>query len=408
MKRVASIIVMVIGCFSSLSQRPPALSFEGYLETYYLFSNLQPSWYYDASVPLTGPVPPTFERTMPNFMYSYDRHNEVNLNLGLMKVGYREDRVRANLALMAGTYANSNLAHEEGVLRNVFEANVGVQLLPFNNVWLDVGIFESHIGHEGAVGAENLTLTRSLKADNTPYYLSGARLSWVSRSKKIEAELLVLNGWQRIARLPNDQRLAFGHRLTYRKSDRFSITGSSYLGPLETASRTGGSIGYFDFGRTLVQTHYFHDLYVEFALSNALKGILSFDIGMVQDTRNTSLLPRPAKTDRTWYAPALDVQYRVNEKWSLTGRIEYLYDGEGAIAVGYRAVRAPHWPEALEVVNYELIGASLGIDRTISRNAVWRAEARMLENSTPVFFTAEGYTTRMYFFTTSFCVYLRP
>jgi hypothetical protein len=54
-----------------------------------------------------------------DFIYSYNRHNEVNLNLGFVKGSYTTENVRANLALMTGTYANANLAAEPGVLKNM-------------------------------------------------------------------------------------------------------------------------------------------------------------------------------------------------------------------------------------------------------------------------------------------------
>jgi hypothetical protein len=61
-------------------------------------------------------------------VYSFNRHNEVNLNLGFLRGSYNTDNVRANLALMVGTYANANLAAETGVLKNIYEANAGVKI----------------------------------------------------------------------------------------------------------------------------------------------------------------------------------------------------------------------------------------------------------------------------------------
>jgi uncharacterized pyridoxamine 5'-phosphate oxidase family protein len=55
-------------------------------------------------------------------LYSYNKHNEVNINLGYIKAEYAKDNVRGNIAFMTGTYVNKNLAHESGVLKNIFEA----------------------------------------------------------------------------------------------------------------------------------------------------------------------------------------------------------------------------------------------------------------------------------------------
>ncbi|OQW43057.1 MAG: hypothetical protein A4S08_10190 [Proteobacteria bacterium SG_bin4] len=72
---------------------------------------------------------------------------------------------------------NANYAAEPGILGNLYEGNVGLKLSGSNNLWLDIGVFPSHIGFESAVGKDNWTLTRSLVAENTPYFESGAKIS---------------------------------------------------------------------------------------------------------------------------------------------------------------------------------------------------------------------------------------
>jgi len=45
-----------------------------------------------------------------------------------VKASYNANKVRGNFALMTGTYAQYNLANEQGLLKNVFEANAGIKL----------------------------------------------------------------------------------------------------------------------------------------------------------------------------------------------------------------------------------------------------------------------------------------
>ncbi|NJM25132.1 MAG: outer membrane beta-barrel protein [Bacteroidia bacterium] len=87
------------------------LIISGYAEVYYIYDFNEPA-----------------DNTRPGFIYSHNRHNEVTLNLGLLKASYNTTKVRANLALMAGTYANANLSAEPGVLKNIYEANIGVKI----------------------------------------------------------------------------------------------------------------------------------------------------------------------------------------------------------------------------------------------------------------------------------------
>jgi hypothetical protein len=102
-----------------------------------------------------------------HFYFNHNRHNEFNLNLGFVKLGLEHSKYRANLALQTGTYSNDNYSAEPGLLKNIFEANVGLSLNKKNNLWIDAGVFASHIGFESAISTDNLTMTRSLLAENS-------------------------------------------------------------------------------------------------------------------------------------------------------------------------------------------------------------------------------------------------
>ena len=102
---------------STQPAKPNPFTFSAYLETYYSYDFGSPE-----------------KHTRPAFIYSHNRHNEVNLNLAFLKAAYATEKVRANLALMAGTYTNANLAAEPGVLKNIFEANAGVKISKKKNL----------------------------------------------------------------------------------------------------------------------------------------------------------------------------------------------------------------------------------------------------------------------------------
>jgi hypothetical protein len=59
------------------------------------------------------------------------------------------------------------------------------------NLWLDAGIMPSHIGFESAVSADCWTLTRSLLAENSPYYETGIKLGYVSKDEKLYISALL-------------------------------------------------------------------------------------------------------------------------------------------------------------------------------------------------------------------------
>src|SRR5438046_2463427 len=106
-----SILMAGIRSFAQDSTESKPLILSGYVELYYS---------YDFNKPINNTKAP--------FLYSYNRSNEVNLDLGFIKAAYEKNRVRANIALAAGTYMNANYVAEPGVLKNIYEANAGVKL----------------------------------------------------------------------------------------------------------------------------------------------------------------------------------------------------------------------------------------------------------------------------------------
>lgn len=328
----------------------PALKFSGYVETYYAYDVNQPE-----------------NNTRPGFIYSHNRHNEVALNLGFIKAAYDNGTVRGNLALMAGTYANANLAAESGVMKNVYEANAGVKLSKTANLWIDGGIFASHIGFESAVGKDCWNLTRSILADNSPYYESGAKISYTSPSGKWFVSGLVLNGWQRIQRVDGNKTLAFGHQLTWKPNARVTLNSSSFAGN--------------DKPNIDKRMRYFHNLYGVFQLTDKWGIIAGFDIGAEQKAKDSD-------SYSSWYAPVLIAKYAVNEKVSLSARGEYYADKDGVIiSTGTEN-------------GFKTFGYSLNFDYSIYANVLWRVEARAF-NSKDEIFVKNGDTTATNAFVTT-------
>ncbi|SFB98693.1 Putative beta-barrel porin-2, OmpL-like. bbp2 [Flexibacter flexilis DSM 6793] len=330
------------------------LSISGYAELYYNYDFGKPS-----------------DHTRPNFLYSYNRHNEVNLNLGFVKAAYQQANVRANLALMAGTYAAANLAAEQSIMQHIFEANAGVRLSKSKDIWVDAGVFGSHIGFESAIGKDCPTLTRSLLAENSPYYESGAKITYVSDNKKLTLSGLYLNGWQRIRRPDGNNTPAFGHQLIYKPNDKITLNSSSFVGNDQPDS--------------LRQMRYFHNFYGIFALHSKLNLITGFDIGWQQKSKGSSQY-------NNWYSPVAILQYNPTPKHSLAARAEYYADPNHVI-VGY----AP--AQKFQVWSY-----SANFDYKFSSNIVWRSEARLFSAKNAIFQQDNSYKKSNVALTTALAV----
>lgn len=313
---------------------PPAgFSWLGYVEVYYAF---------DADQPV--------DHNRPPFFYNYHRHNEVNLNLALVKLTYQHTRTRANLGLMAGTYAQANLAAEPGLLKNIFEANVGLKLFKKSPVWLDVGVLPSHIGFESAIGRDNWTLTRSLCAENSPYYEAGAKLSFNSPDERWQAAVLFLNGWQRIQRLPGQQAPAWGTQLTYTPSPALTVHWSTYTGLEEVSGQS--------------QRRYFNNLYLtwqpgQWGLTTGL------DAGWQQTGANTPTA--------SWFTPVGIARFMLSHQVSLSGRWEYYADDQEVI------IPTPAGK------GFRTQAASLNIDVSPDDHLMLRLEGRALWSNRPIY-----------------------
>ncbi|HNY55128.1 MAG TPA: porin [Chitinophagales bacterium] len=306
------------------------LELSAYVETYYQF---------DFNQPKGGNRPP--------FIYSFNRHNEFNVNLALIKLNYTAPRIRANVALMAGTYSNANLAAEPVGLRNIYEANAGIRLSKKKQLWLDGGIFASHIGVESAIGKDCWTTTRSIPADNSPYYESGMKLTYMSDNGKFTGTALIYNGWQRIQRVEGSTLPSFGWQITGKPNDKILINSSSFIGT--------------DKADSVRQMRYFHDLYAVFNISSKFGITVLFDVGAEQKAKGS-------KQYNVWYSPELMLRYTPIEKLALAARFEYYRDKNGVMI----ATGTPN--------GFETFGYSLNIDVMPFPNAIIRLEGRVLQS----------------------------
>ncbi len=333
-----------------------ALSISGYAEVYYQ---------YDFNKPVDG--------KRPGFIYSHNRHNEFNLNLGFVKAAYATEKVRANLAIAAGTYINANYNAEPGVLQHVFEANVGVRLSKKKNLWLDAGILPSHIGFESAVSKDCRTLTRSILAENSPYFEAGAKLTYITDNGKWTISGMALNGWQRITRLSGNSLMSWGTQLQFKPSDKVLLNYSSFIGTDKPDSARLSRL--------------FHNFFGIFTINDKVELTLGFDIGTEEKTPN-------ANSNNTWYAPVAILKYTINNKWAIAGRAEHYNDKNGVIISTGTAN------------GFQTTGYSLNIDFAPVKNVLVRMEGRTLNSKDNVFIKGSNLVKGNTFFTASMAVSL--
>ena len=315
------------------------LTVSGYVEAYYS---------HDFTLNKTTP-----ER--PGFLYNHRRNREVNINLAFIKAAYTGERVRGNLAIQVGNYAQYNYAAEQELTRNIFEANAGVKLAKNRDLWLDAGIFVSHIGFESAISKDCWTLTRSMLAENSPYYLSGAKVTYNTPDGKLTVLGMVTNGWQRVRKLDGYSGPSFSTQVQYRPSPMLTLNWSSFLGS--------------DRPDSLRQGRFFNNLYAIINPAGRFGVILGFDVGTEQKPFVRQAGERIAGYN-SWFSPVAIARYKTSEKSYVNARVEY-YDDKRGIIIG--------------IPGFQTMGYSLGYDYAIMPNALFRVEGKMYDSKSPIF-----------------------
>lgn len=335
----------------SVNKQNNPLSFSGYAEAYYSYDFNKPA-----------------DNNRPSFVYSYNRHNEFNVNLAMVRASYNTERIRGNIALAAGTYVNANYSAEPGGLKNLYEGNVGVKISKKENLWIDAGVFASHIGFESAIGKDCWNLTRCIVADNTPYFESGAKVTYITKNSKWLASVLALNGWQRITRVPGNSMMSWGTQITYTPSSKVTINWSSFWGTDKP-----------DSARLI---RFYNNFYGIFQVNDKFGLIAGVDIGREQVSKGSS-------DKNTVYSPVAIIKFTPNDKWAIAVRGEYYSDSKEIII----STGTPN--------GFNTFGASVNVDRNITGNVVWRTEFRTLHSKDAVFTGESGMTDNDSFITTS-------
>lgn len=320
------------------------LSITGYAEIYYQ---------YDFNNPANG--------NRPGYIYSHNRHNEFNLNLGYLKVAYTGRYSRANLAAAAGTYINANYSNEPGVLKNIFEANAGIRLSKKKELWLDGGILPSHIGAESAISKDCPVLTRSLVAENSPYYEAGVKLSYLTADGKWSISGLLLNGWQRISRLAGSTKANLGTQLQYKPNGKLLLNYSTFFGTDKPDSNH--------------QRRIYHNWYGLFTPSDKWSFTFGFDLGSEEKPGNQNGF-------NYWYAPLGVVRYSFHPEWSLAARAEY-FDDRNAVIIPLQNNNG-----------FQVTGFSINLDYAPDKNILLRLEAKNYSGKEAVFSSGNQYSRR--------------
>jgi len=299
---------------------------------------------YDFNTPVTNERLP--------YLYHHNRHNEFNLNHGVVAFRIENPKYRVNLSIQGGTYVLDNYSSEPELYKHIFDANIGIPLNKSSSIWLDAGIFgNSYIGFEGTFSNGNMNLGHNLISENVPYYMTGIKTSFTP-NEVWSLALFILNGWQRIKKVEGNSMLSYGTEVTF-SNENVTLNLSTFLGT--------------DDPDPTRRIRLFNNLYAIMALSDRWNMVLGFDYGIQQKSKGSSEFDN-------WYGLAIIAQYIINNKWSLAARYEYYSDPSEVIV------------NSIDPQNgYITGGYSANIDYHILDNLLWRFEARYFNSDDPIY-----------------------
>lgn len=289
------------------------------------------------------------------------RDREFSVNHALLNLERDGSQFRYGLGIHTGTYVQANYVREQEQMQYIYQGYVGIKLA--ENLWLDMGIFPSHIGGESTLSIENFNYTRSLVAEGSPYYESGARLVW-DVSDRMRLTFLVLNGWQEIRDSNKDK--AGGVQWEYKISQDWSLNYSNFIGNEAPDSEQR-------------QTRYFQDFYIKGKLTKNWAIYFIYDLGYqkrinpnwVEKLENPDLLLVNIEKKRyiQWQGYAIQMYFRLTEKLRLGLRAEGFSDPDRII---FNA-------EAKD--GYRVDAGSLNLDYFAGENTALRVEYKRTQAS---------------------------
>ena len=310
----------------------------------------------DSYVAFDAGRPPALDRQLTT---QAARHAEFNLNLAHVELGLSHPRVRGRFALQAGTSVQANYAGEPrigtlsgpDVSRSVQEATAGIRV--HKTVWIDGGVFFSPYGAENWISRDNWTYTRSLIADNSPYYEAGVKATWQA-TPAFSAQLHVMNGWQNISETNRDK--ALGTRLDYRVGDRLAFGYALFAGNEQPDSLPS-------------RLRLFHEVLVRATMHERVQLAATVDRGTQA---------RAGGGQDMWHGGALLARITTGANSAVGLRAEWYHDPAQVIVVlpGSEGLRAT--------------GASANLDIGVRGPLLWRTEYRALRSRTPVFETSRA------------------
>ena len=289
------------------------------------------------------------------------------LNIVQLTANYTAERMRAVATLHYGDLPTSAWSP---VYNMIQEANVGIRLT--KKIWVDAGLFKTHIGTEGLLPKDNLASSLSIITFYEPWWQAGVKISYTPNDKLLLC-LHVLNGYNTF--VENNSSKSLGITLAYALGDKGSI---GYYNLVGEESPDSSKINHLRFLNNLV---------FNYQLTPKFKISAGADYITQQNSCITDSLGNGANKTASIYSGILTLKYQLKPKFGIYARGEIFSDKNGFLT---GTITNTDGKQTGYVVN----GATLGFEFKPMDNAFIRLEGRdLIMDSKQKIFRTDGANT---------------
>ncbi len=285
------------------------------------------------------PQPDHFERSP--YAFNHNRQGIPQFNQWAAKMSYVKSGLSIDLSVHVGTYPTDNYAAEPLGLRWIEQAQISYAFGKDQRWSISGGLMPSTVGFESARSKENPSLSRSLVAEMSPYFLTGGLVSYKA-SPSLSLGMVAATGWQRIVPVESNSLAAFGAHMDLSLTNELAFHAAWLAGTEDPDSSRRWRV--------------FQNLYLTGPLAKNQHFWMGLDVGMQQAAPQNS-------TWQVWGGAVAIWQMHWHPKWRSHLRGEWFLDENHVV------VRASN--EAFHV-----LGFSAGLDFLSNKQQMWRIEIR--------------------------------
>ncbi len=276
------------------------------------------------------------------------RNNQFGLNMAMISLAYKSTKLRSNITFHYGDIAESTWPSKYNLIQ---EANAGVQLI--KKLWLDVGVFRSHIGLESTQPRENVTSSMSLANVYEPYYFSGAKLTY-NVNTKLSLQVNAFNSFSSI--IETNKNKLIGASIVYSPNEALTFTYNFITGDDTPDSSK------------IKHQRYYHNLYLTYQKKKLSLGA-EFNFGIQEYSK---IIDTYTLSTAYMNSSLVVVKHQTFEQFGFYGRGEWFSDIDEMISAGTKMGKYT-W------------GATIGIEYKPVKNIAISMEGRYLKSDKPNF-----------------------